>query len=281
MQHIAQLRQQSIAYVHDIQGWVIGEHLRQLEEALKQYNPNQPRVPRGNSEGGQWTSGGGGQGIMAETPKPEGGIDEKPLPPEDLGLGNVLAGVLGKVIAHALKLPEDSPITQLLTGVALSTLGVPSGSKPAKIPPLSVVGNNLDDNNDGPIDPVYPVEWLLGLGGLFRVFGAIGDALGGMFGGTAESDTAWTLGEHKSPTTWNNQMQSRGWTNEDITTTIQNGKPYPAPNNLPGRGTATRYEYNGKYLVRDDQTKEILQLGDKNFYRPPIPGSKSIERISI
>jgi hypothetical protein len=36
--------------------------LRQLLilRARKQYNPNQPRVPAGNSDGGQWTSGGGG-----------------------------------------------------------------------------------------------------------------------------------------------------------------------------------------------------------------------------
>ena len=28
---------------------------------LKRYNPNQPRVPRGNPDGGQWTSVGGWQ----------------------------------------------------------------------------------------------------------------------------------------------------------------------------------------------------------------------------
>ena len=29
-----------------------------LRRALKAYDPNQPRVPAGNSDGGQWTSGG-------------------------------------------------------------------------------------------------------------------------------------------------------------------------------------------------------------------------------
>lgn len=33
-----------------------------IARARKQYNPNQPRVPAGNPDGGQWTSGGGNGG---------------------------------------------------------------------------------------------------------------------------------------------------------------------------------------------------------------------------
>jgi hypothetical protein len=33
---------------------------RRFMRALKAYNPNQPRVPAGNSDGGQWTNEGGG-----------------------------------------------------------------------------------------------------------------------------------------------------------------------------------------------------------------------------
>ncbi len=36
--------------------------VRILLDELKKYNPNQPRVPSGNANGGQWTSGGGGSG---------------------------------------------------------------------------------------------------------------------------------------------------------------------------------------------------------------------------
>lgn len=32
-----------------------------LELTLRAYNPDQPRVPAGNPDGGQWTSGGAGQ----------------------------------------------------------------------------------------------------------------------------------------------------------------------------------------------------------------------------
>ncbi len=37
-----------------------------ISRARKQYNPNQPRVPAGSSDGGQWTSGGGGSGPRSE-----------------------------------------------------------------------------------------------------------------------------------------------------------------------------------------------------------------------
>lgn len=51
----------------------------------RKYDPNQPRVPAGNSDGGQWTDGGGGGGRIARTAKPIGDID-----PGDLGeIGNL------------------------------------------------------------------------------------------------------------------------------------------------------------------------------------------------
>lgn len=37
-------------------------HMMALQRATK-FNPDQPRVPAGNPDGGQWTSGGGGEGI--------------------------------------------------------------------------------------------------------------------------------------------------------------------------------------------------------------------------
>ncbi len=50
---------------------VVEEKLRDLERAVKaNFNPNQPRVPRGNPDGGQWTSTGGphtSQGPRAST----------------------------------------------------------------------------------------------------------------------------------------------------------------------------------------------------------------------
>src|SRR5687767_422393 len=41
----------------------VPDELRQLAAIAKaSFNPNQPRVPAGNPDGGQWTDGGGGDG---------------------------------------------------------------------------------------------------------------------------------------------------------------------------------------------------------------------------
>ena len=42
---------------------IVKEKLRNLQRAIKaNFDPNQPRVPRGNPDGGQWTRTGGGSG---------------------------------------------------------------------------------------------------------------------------------------------------------------------------------------------------------------------------
>lgn len=77
----------------------------------------------------------------------------------------------------------------------------------------------------------------------------------------------WTLGVHKSLQRWLNQMASRQWTKEQITRTIAEGKPYPAPNKVHPENPAIRYELDGKFVVRDEVTKEILQVSkDGPFY---------------
>ncbi len=88
------------------------------------------------------------------------------------------------------------------------------------------------------------------------------------------TDTDWKLGKHKSETKWKNQMEQRDWTEEEITDTIKYGKEYKAPNqvrrNEPG-ATATRYEKDGKFVVRDDQTREILQISGDKFIPQELP----------
>jgi hypothetical protein len=83
-------------------------------------------------------------------------------------------------------------------------------------------------------------------------------------------DSEWSFDKNKSETKWKNQKQKRGWTDEEITKAIKHGKAFRAKNNRTG-GTATRYEYNGKYVVRDNKTKTIIQIGGKDFIRPTIP----------
>ena len=53
---------------------VVEEKLRKLERAVKtNFDLNQPRVPRGNPDGGQWTNTGGGSGRTRLAQMPRGG----------------------------------------------------------------------------------------------------------------------------------------------------------------------------------------------------------------
>lgn len=56
---------------HEYNGILIKRMLDALEE-LKKYDPNQPRAPRGSSNGGQWVSNGGGSGSSAGEAHEEG-----------------------------------------------------------------------------------------------------------------------------------------------------------------------------------------------------------------
>jgi Colicin E5 ribonuclease domain len=81
----------------------------------------------------------------------------------------------------------------------------------------------------------------------------------------------WTLGTYKSPQKWANQLEGRDWTPKQISDTIKNGEQFPAPNAINKGNPATRYQTSvpGRYVVRDDITKEILQVGKEGF-NPPV-----------
>jgi RHS repeat-associated protein len=79
--------------------------------------------------------------------------------------------------------------------------------------------------------------------------------------------SSWTLGSFKSAAKWANQMAKRGWTSDQITDAILNGKQFQAINKVhPGNG-ATRYvnPTTGRSIVVDDTTREILQVGGDDF----------------
>jgi lysozyme len=104
----------------------IAETLRKAAESEEaKYSPDQPRVPRGDPEGGEWTDAGGGS-VTAE------GIHEalrrNPKPFERVG---VLASNSGDV---------------------------PVSGKPAKVPSPIEVGYNLRKPNPAPLEPKLPHE---------------------------------------------------------------------------------------------------------------------------
>ena len=57
--------QSEVAYVRTLfAGQTYREALRREAEREEKYSPDQPRVPAGSSDGGQWTDGGGGDNLM-------------------------------------------------------------------------------------------------------------------------------------------------------------------------------------------------------------------------
>lgn len=76
----------------------------ELRAALKKYSPNQPRVPAGNPNGGQWTSGGGNgsstdspdaAGVGSESPKRYAALDTGTLTDETKGGGSTASAATG------------------------------------------------------------------------------------------------------------------------------------------------------------------------------------------
>ncbi len=152
------LRMRSLAYLHDIQGWLVAERIRDLKEALVEYEAakagfrsDQPRVPSGSSEGGQWTSGGGGGGGVSGN-----GSDNRQSTPR----------------SNAKPAKKPSPAK-------------PAANKPRQ--PLVWQGDPLN----GQADPVYLFETLTGAVGALRTGAA--RILGGS--ATAESASVGAVGK--------------------------------------------------------------------------------------
>lgn len=151
------------------------------------FNPNQPRVPAGHPDGGQWTDGDDGAPVI----------------------------------------------------------------------------------NDPPVEEVYPELLILPFLRIPRILNAWR-----VWALRRRESRQWSLGKFKSAKRWANQMEGRNWTPEDITETIRNGEKFEA-SNMPRKhdptASATRYEYNGRYVVRDDQTGEILQISGPRHIPTELP----------
>lgn len=77
----------------------------------------------------------------------------------------------------------------------------------------------------------------------------------------------WRLGDNHSAEQWKKKMESRGWTEEEIDTSIHNGLHLPARNNVNPGHAASRYVHptTGRSVVLDDVTSEVIHLGGDGF----------------
>jgi RHS repeat-associated protein len=75
------------------------------------------------------------------------------------------------------------------------------------------------------------------------------------------------LGDNKSSEKWQNQMEQRGWTPQQIDDAIAKGERFPAPNNINPENGATRYVNpdTGRSVVVDNKTGAVIHVGGDGF----------------
>lgn len=120
--------------------------------------------------------------------------------------------------------------------------------------------------NDPPIEPVYPEFYIIGLLRGPKLIAAWRNWVL-----RREVSQSWKLGSHKSPKKWSNRLEKGDWTPEQITKTIKEGKAYPAPNKVFESNTATCYVLDGKFVVVDDVTNEIIQVSAPGYVPDILP----------
>ena len=113
----------------------------------------------------------------------------------------------------------------------------------------------------------------------FRMaFEALLPSLGGEFIGLTQKagrsltkilsrNTSWQYGNNHSMIKWNNEFKKRGWSENQVSKTIKNGKSTPATNKVNPGNKATRYmnKNTGKSVVIDKKSRELLHVGSKDF----------------
>ncbi len=95
------------------------------------------------------------------------------------------------------------------------------------------------------------------------VVGSVGGPLAK--GALKSAKGLWKLGPHKSISKWIKQFTKRGWTPDKVDEAILKGSKYKVTNNVNPKNGATRFEHQGKSVVKDDATEEILHVGEEGF----------------
>jgi hypothetical protein len=192
------------------------------------YNPSQPRVPRGNPDGGQWTDdlvfGGDGVPHRAASRKPQ------PLTNQELALAHrdAITPVYPlEVLAPALR--ANRAARQIIAILR----------RTRKPPPLR--GRTDTERAAEAAQRLREAGW---------------------------NDTKrlqGQLGPHKKPVEWYNKTIERGWTAERVRRVRKMGKTRSAINDVNKGNPATRYDGSStnEFFVQDDATGDYLLFSDK------------------
>jgi hypothetical protein len=138
--------------------------------------------------------------------------------------------------------------------------GAGEGEAPSAKPPAQ------EEIDDPPLEPVYPELLFLPYFRIGRIILAFR-----RFIETGRRGADWSFGKFKSPKRWANQLEKRDWTPDEITETIAKGKSYRVENRVNPNNEARQYTNmrTGRFVVRDEVTKEILQVSGDGFNQNP------------
>jgi hypothetical protein len=77
----------------------------------------------------------------------------------------------------------------------------------------------------------------------------------------------WRLGSNHTAQQWADRMAQRGWTPQQISDAIANGRSFPAINNVNPTNPATRYVHptTGRSVIVDNATNEVIHVGGDGF----------------
>ena len=77
----------------------------------------------------------------------------------------------------------------------------------------------------------------------------------------------WRLGANHSAKQWQDKMQQRGWTADQIEEAVRHGRRFAAANNINPANGATRYVHptTGRSVVLDGATGEVMHVGGDGF----------------
>jgi hypothetical protein len=121
----------------------------ELREALKKYSPDQPRVPAGNPDGGQWTTGDGGSGSPSSS---SGAASDEPGHPtryaaRDTGTrtdATTAGGAPVETVHHSGKLGAQSAANVISAGeIPADSPGHPVQFLDGAGEPITIQGNQI------------------------------------------------------------------------------------------------------------------------------------------
>ena len=149
-------------------------------------------------------------------------------------------------------------------GLAAGALGIPTGPGEGVIVPAGIAVGAVAGAASGKAAGSMMAEGIIAMANA---------ASGGGGGGQSCPLKTWKPGHNHSDQQWDNRYKKGGWTDQQISETLNTGQPTPAPNLVNPGNPATTYlnPATGKWIVYDEATGEVLQVSAPGYVPKIIP----------